>query len=1279
MLLHTKFAPSPSLSKYVFPSHFVSVSLFCSRAHHADGVAVVDCNNDDDDERLRCSGQFSHSNKDPVGSQTRPSFPHRNGDDDVEDNDDGGEDVGDANGNEHIYVRVSAPGVGERRPAVSMGDEVQLSAAAHPRVVVAAAIARIDDASVVVCFPIGRFIAAMAMLTHTGECAAAGCGGGIAIDDAASVLARSVNVNSSSPRAAFEHEWVASCVVPSLGVDKHQLPLSELLWPAGVVYHHDAIMRFRENARRVHLGTDSRHLRLAVHPLFLAHSKFHVRFTYSRAAFRLMHSTIDGVVATVRTLYTDARNGGADGGGKDRGGSSSNPALPPAPSLSLPSSTSPRVPRRRALRVLVRTLALTLPHVVVALNDAAIARRGDGTDDGQLDELARAASLSGYGGGGGGGLPSSLQSTSVSSSVMPLKAFNTNVNAEQWRSVQHFATNANGSLPFVVHGPPGTGKTLTVIETANQLLRAYYRRRRDCGTGNDIVAAAAADDDEAAFDNADDGVKLLICTPSDGACDLIVERLAPMLPGRREMLRFNAPHRHTAVKPIVERYCCHRTGSRGAVYEYARPSWSALRHYKVIVTTCVMAAQLFPPPGVVVAPLRFSHILIDEAAQATTPESLLPLSHALGCADMLVVGANADAGADADAVSNVAGVADADADIDVDDVAAAATSAAVAAAAILSDGDDDDDDIAGAGGDDELLRALADQSVDGGDSCRGVCRDESECVACGDSGGAAVLLAGDHRQLGPVVHSAFAFSVGDDKSGVGDDGELVEMSLATSLLERLMRSSPYATNLTTRASTTAVTRYVARLRRNYRSHPLLLALFSALFYRGRLLACAAPNVSHSLSAWRALPTHPDTPLLFHGVVGNPVYDAESGSYSNALEAVAVVALLRSLLSPKRNLWTGYAAADDAAGADAAVRGNGVDNDSCSGDGGGVVDVNAAFDRLANITTDDVGIIAPYRKQVLLLRKLLRYVNLGRVRVGTVDDYQGLEERAVFVSTTVSAAVARRRRRNDPTVRAAAAAALAARSTSTSTTSATATAAATDASAPAAAERRREAQRFNVGVSRAQSLLVVVGDATELRDDPNWNNVLSFALRTGAYGGAPLLPSVVAAVHARASPLLPATRAAAVASVAPCASTLSHTRAGDDESANASSATDDAGVSGEFYSDMFNDDNADVNDKDDDAEGGDGVRGDTRANRIVDALDELFAGDAGDVASGRINRDGDDDDDNDDDADASGGTGVALSQQLVQRALGSARAATLLNLPADGLYATHHEGAWRIAL
>ena len=49
-----------------------------------------------------------------------------------------------------------------------------------------------------------------------------------------------------------------------------------------------------------------------------------------------------------------------------------------------------------------------------------------------------------------------------------------------------------------------------------------------------------------------------------------------------------------------------------------------------------------------------------------------------------------------------------------------------------------------------------------------------------------------------------------------------------------------------------------------------------------------------------------------------------------------------------------------------------------------------------ISQSDLGVIAPYRQQVLLLRDLLSK-NQGQVEVNTVDQYQGRDKQVIVMS------------------------------------------------------------------------------------------------------------------------------------------------------------------------------------------------------------------------------------------------------------------------------------------
>ena len=107
--------------------------------------------------------------------------------------------------------------------------------------------------------------------------------------------------------------------------------------------------------------------------------------------------------------------------------------------------------------------------------------------------------------------------------------------------------------------------------------------------------------------------------------------------------------------------------------------------------------------------------------------------------------------------------------------------------------------------------------------------------------------------------------------------------------------------------------------------------------------------------------------------------------------------------------------------------------------------------------------SPSCAQVLHLRERLRAVGLGAIRVGTVDDYQGQEELVIIISTVIGSANVR----------------------------AVGTMAHGLMSSP---------QRFNVAITRAKALLVVVGDPNALWEDRSWRELLQYAVDHASYRG-----------------------------------------------------------------------------------------------------------------------------------------------------------------------------------
>lgn len=134
---------------------------------------------------------------------------------------------------------------------------------------------------------------------------------------------------------------------------------------------------------------------------------------------------------------------------------------------------------------------------------------------------------------------------------------------------------------------PGTGKTITIVEAMLQIL------------------ALRSDS------------KILACAPSNSAADLIALRLASRL-GPDQLFRFYAPSRSIDSMP---------DGLENYVYSddsgtFTIPPDNDLAKFRVVVATCQsgsIAHCIGLPRGL------FTHIFIDEAGQATEPETMVSI------------------------------------------------------------------------------------------------------------------------------------------------------------------------------------------------------------------------------------------------------------------------------------------------------------------------------------------------------------------------------------------------------------------------------------------------------------------------------------------------------------------------------------------------------------------------------------------------------------------------------------------------------------------------------
>ncbi|KAL6005174.1 hypothetical protein ACLOJK_005736 [Asimina triloba] len=144
--------------------------------------------------------------------------------------------------------------------------------------------------------------------------------------------------------------------------------------------------------------------------------------------------------------------------------------------------------------------------------------------------------------------------------------------------------------------------------------------------------------------------------------------------------------------------------------------------------------------------------------------------------------------------------------------------------------------------------------------------------------------------------------------------------------------------------------YVTKLVRNYRCHSAILKLPSELFYKGELIACKERE--SSLSEWAELPNK-GFPVLFVGIQGCDEREGSNPSWFNRIEASKVVDIINKL---RDNM---------------------------------------------NVSENDIGVIAPYRQQVVKLKKALEFLGMEDVKVGSVEQFQGQEREVIIISTVRS--------------------------------------------------------------------------------------------------------------------------------------------------------------------------------------------------------------------------------------------------------------------------------------
>jgi hypothetical protein len=195
--------------------------------------------------------------------------------------------------------------------------------------------------------------------------------------------------------------------------------------------------------------------------------------------------------------------------------------------------------------------------------------------------------------------------------------------------------------PLILTGPAGTGKTKTLLLAILKILE--HTAASLASSHRDINSTGIP--------------RILVCTPSHTAANVIAERLAKSGSlGPSQLFRLLDADRPVETIPSSILPYCHQNPITGA---FSLPPDNQLLHYRVIVSTCADANILYCvgltnqqirhrrqcfetycrhecqrygmqlQPGSMMDDVNaphFTHFFLDEAAQATEPESLIPLS-----------------------------------------------------------------------------------------------------------------------------------------------------------------------------------------------------------------------------------------------------------------------------------------------------------------------------------------------------------------------------------------------------------------------------------------------------------------------------------------------------------------------------------------------------------------------------------------------------------------------------------------------------------------------------
>ncbi|KAJ1548020.1 hypothetical protein HK096_007020 [Nowakowskiella sp. JEL0078] len=267
----------------------------------------------------------------------------------------------------------------------------------------------------------------------------------------------------------------------------------------------------------------------------------------------------------------------------------------------------------------------------------------------------------------------------------------------------------------------------------------------------------------------------------------------------------------------------------------------------------------------------------------------------------------------------------------------------------------------------------------------------------------SIVLAGDPKQLGPIIKSSIS----------------KEYGLGKSYLERIMDFPVYRKSEGSLKYNNP--HLITKLIRNYRSHEDILEIPNRLFYQNELEVHADKIERESLAKWAQSEgiLKVESTILFHGVCGKDEREENSPSWFNNEEILTVRNYISLFLTKNSKDF--------------------------------------------NIKAKEIGIITPYKKQVLKLRKTL--LDFPEIRIGSVEEFQGQEYRIIIISTV---------RSNEEYQ---------------------------EYDDKFNLGFVKNEKRLNVAITRAKCLLIIIGNPRILRSDPNWKVLYDWCKEKNAVTGS----------------------------------------------------------------------------------------------------------------------------------------------------------------------------------